>query len=109
MFQGNDTKVDVHKLVLDKELQDRSSVFTCVQCVSTIASTVTTCALAGDAYAVVACVQDEIGSTISAPFEVVPYTEEPICYHCWTPYPPRIKRSLFNIPTSPMKIFLLNS
>merc|ERR1711971_626017 len=56
---GNKTEVDV----LDKELQDRSSVVTCVECVTTIASTVTSCALAGDACAVVACVQDQIGPT----------------------------------------------
>merc|ERR1711971_667311 len=60
---NNNTEVDVHKLVQDTKLQDRSSVVTCVECVTTIAGTVTTCALAGDACAVVACVQDQIGST----------------------------------------------
>ena len=34
-----------------------------MECLTTIASTIGTCALAGDACAVVACVQDEIGST----------------------------------------------
>merc|ERR1712172_478824 len=60
---NNNTETDVHKLVQGKELQDRSSVVTCVECVTTIASTVTSCALAGDACAVVACVQDQIGPT----------------------------------------------
>ena len=36
--------------------------------------------------------------TYSAPFEVVPYTEEPFSHHWWTPHPPRINRSLFNVP-----------
>ena len=32
----------------------------------------------------------------SAPFEVIPYTEEPFSHHWLTPQPPRIQRSLFN-------------
>ena len=34
----------------------------------------------------------------SAPFEVVPYTEEPFSHHWWTPHTPWINRSLSNIP-----------
>ena len=34
----------------------------------------------------------------SAPFEVVPFTEEPFSHHWWTPHPPRIHRFIFNVP-----------
>ena len=37
----------------------------------------------------------------SAPFEVVPYTEEPFSHHWWTPHPPRINRPLSNVPPTP--------
>ena len=34
----------------------------------------------------------------SAPFEVVPYTEEPFSHHMWTLHPPQMLRSLSNVP-----------
>ena len=41
-----------------------------------------------------------ITMSYSAPYEVVPYMEEPFSHHWWTPHPPRINRSLFNVPPS---------
>ena len=42
----------------------------------------------------------------SAPFEVVPYTEEPFSHHWLRPQPPRIQRSLFNgVPIAHKDIF----
>ena len=47
----------------------------------------------------------------SAPFEVVPCTEEPFSHHWLTQHPPRIQRSLFQcmIHQLPRQICLLNS
>ena len=36
--------------------------------------------------------------TYSAPFEVVPYTDEPLFHHWLTLHPPRIQILLFNVP-----------
>ena len=42
----------------------------------------------------------------SAPFEVVPYTEELFSHHWLTPQPPRFQRSLFNgVPIAHKNIF----
>ena len=57
IFQGNSTD----RLVLDPEVQARADITTCAECVPSISSTIATCALSGDACAVVACAQDKIG------------------------------------------------
>ena len=44
-----------------------------------------------------------ISKTYSAPFKVIPYTEEPFSHHWWTPHPPKIRRSLLNVPPTPHK------
>ena len=40
-------------------------------------------------------------SMFSAIFEVIPNTEEPFSHHWWTLYPPKMLRSLFNVPPTP--------
>lgn len=45
----------------------------------------------------------------SAPFEVVPFTEEPFSRHLWTPHPPRIHRFIFNVPPIAQRNILFNS
>ena len=45
----------------------------------------------------------------SAPFEVVPFTEEPFSHHWWTPDPPRIHRFIFNVPPIAQRNILFNS